>query len=1042
MLQKQLVHLNLTGGLQKKDDDSLVIPTKLTTADDVEFDDASTVIRRGGQETVTLPAGYTTAVRCFAHKNAPIIEFNDGSTIRANNSMIASDFANWRGGGLTYEPNRFARVGVETRRVLGLGVTGTYAAFDTAVGVTNYCVAWVESDSSGQNAVQVSIRNRSTDVEIQRNVVSGAATSESVTQPRVIYDSTNARFSIFTYHEDSALVSASLKGSYVSEAGGAFTGPTILITMNFAAGTNIGMTDAAIYQGQGYCLVARDADAAGLIRMRLVNLSHAAIIATVTGAPATLPVSLTAHATYSGGVLTGHALYGAGANLRGRRVPSNTGIITAESTITTIGGRLVGRVAVVDSGGGLIVACDVFVNTTDTYARTYIVSCSTAHVLVNQTYAQTNCFLAGRVFSMRSRFYIPLVFESLWNQGTIFVLDVSELMNNLGSATAATPYFVARLAFGESASSSMASATGTARRVVGSDISLLPYFKFESDLRLAGSSNQTAVCVEVAKFDPTGQLGDVEVNGLSFLAGACPLICDGRQLVEEGFHWGPEVATVALTPVATGTGVFTFPNTTGTYSVAFTEGWMDAQGNWHESAVAKVHTVSITAGSGNLDINPAFIRPPSMKASRILIMYRTLITSTDTSLYLAHTGDLSGTAAVEVAEANLASGEQIYTSGGVLSNTPAPPCRHASLFQKRIVLSGCGDGSRVYWSKQTIPGYGPEFAIGDPTHSLAIPQKAGRAVASEELDDRLVIFGENLIGMIAGSGPDPTGTSGQYSEWSTIVPDTGCAWDSPKSVARFAEGVWFRASSGGFRAVSRSGGLARSQDGKYAGAEVDPLVSGSTISVRANSRSQTRFFQSTGTCLVFDHQWGQWTRFTGMANVSATAALVGNTQRFLHLSNYATTTPLLRYTEDAAPQDIADNGTAGNTFSAYVETAWISMAGIQGFQRIYRVMLLGKNATGAGSDMDMGLYLFRDFDGSTVSEQFDTIALGAPITTQAGTGKVQVQHHVINQKCESVRLGVYFQPAAGNDGRFRLTDLTLQIGVKRGYFKLPSSVRY
>jgi hypothetical protein len=404
---------------------------------------------------------------------------------------------------------------------------------------------------------------------------------------------------------------------------------------------------------------------------------------------------------------------------------------------------------------------------------------------------------------------------------------------------------------------------------------------------------------------------------------------------------------------------------------------------------------------------------------------------TDTSLYLAHAGDLSTGTVVEVTDADLPSGEQLYTAGNVLPNTPAPACRHVSVFQKRLVLAGCGDGSRIYWSKQTTPGYGVEFNSGDPTHQTQVPADKGRAVATKEMDDRLVILCENGVGIIGGQGPDPTGTSGQYSDFSSIITETGCSWDSPKSVIRGPEGVWFR-SPFGLRLVSRSGSLARGQDNKQVGSEVDALVSGNVVAIAGDAKQQLRFYQSSGTVLVWDYQWLQWTRFTGFANVDACYA----DDRYYHLSNYSTTTPLLRYTNNTTPADVNDSGVATQAFSPYIETPWLSFAGIQGFQRVYRLMILGKNADGSVNPMTFGLSLQYDFNDTYTS--FPTVNV-----TPSTNGLVRLQHHFVKQKCESMKIAIYFFPVTpGNAGRFRLTDLTLQVGVKGGYFKLPSSQRF
>ena len=81
-LSKSLVHLNLTGGLQRKDDERLTIPSKLSVADNVEFDDASTVVRRGGQTkhvlTATQSPSVSTPLRCFAHQGNLVLESDLG----------------------------------------------------------------------------------------------------------------------------------------------------------------------------------------------------------------------------------------------------------------------------------------------------------------------------------------------------------------------------------------------------------------------------------------------------------------------------------------------------------------------------------------------------------------------------------------------------------------------------------------------------------------------------------------------------------------------------------------------------------------------------------------------------------------------------------------------------------------------------------------------------------------------------------------------------------------------------------------------------
>jgi hypothetical protein len=303
------------------------------------------------------------------------------------------------------------------------------------------------------------------------------------------------------------------------------------------------------------------------------------------------------------------------------------------------------------------------------------------------------------------------------------------------------------------------------------------------------------------------------------------------------------------------------------------------------------------------------------------------------------------------------------------------------------------------------------------------------------MDDNLFILCENGVSVCSGTGPASTGTQGQYSDPRSIITEVGCSWDSPKSIIRGPEGIWFR-SPFGMRLVSRSGGLGLAPDGKQAGAEVDSLVSGTVVAVAGDAKQQLRFYQSSGTVLVWDYQWKQWTRFTGHANVDAVYA----DDRYYHVSNYSTTTPLMRYTDETAYSDVSDAGTASTEFTGYVETPWLSFAGIQGFQRIYRLKVLGKVSGWNGTDSHNILgYIGYDFD-VTSPPSVETFTTGN-LTPQA-SGLVQVEHHFAKQKCEALKIGIAFKPKAGQSGRLRLTDLTLLVGVKAGYFKTPSSTRY
>ena len=1056
-LPKQLVHLNMSGGLQKKDDQFLVIPSKLAVADDAEFDDASTVIMRGGQSSVSLaplgPYGSFTlgqVERGFAHKGVAYLEGvgtgSVGGVRRVQKSGGTVPVANPQTVSGKNAQLHFRRAGMTTARIGGIDAKGTAAGsgiplydgtFDCAVLGNLTCYVWESRDTagSGRQAVRLVVKDESTGFTVYDALITDG--TNICVRPRVLASVAQSKFFIYVASFTSGGTAYSIRGMSVSSVGAVTSLSTV--GSDATSGTTEGTAQSeALYD----VVFSADATRLGIARRTLTDLEVGSISTTdgVTytslgtfGYGGIAPRSLALLITLNGGTYRIHAFVGINTNvIKGQYTDMAAYAPSGSTTVGTAAvGTTVGRIAAYEnSSTQILLAYDSLTLTSPMYSSTLRLSSFThTYGTLTECAGHAPWVIAGRINTMNSRLYLPMAFLSSEYQGTTFVVDLSEVVSNLGTSGAGTPPIVlARIDYGEGAMdvNHWRPVNLPPTLATRGTTFVLPYLKYETDIRIAGTSNDTAICLSSATVDFASQLQQAEINGLTFLSGACPQIFDGSSLVEENFHHAPEIAG-SLVAVAAG-GTYTLGSATVTVTVCFTWAWQDAQGNWHESAPSGQKSVNITAALPC--ISPTIISPPTQKANAKLLMYRTKGSSTDTSLYLA----VTDAGASVSSDTDLALSEQIYTAGNVLPNTPAPACRHVSLFQKRLVLSGCGDGSRVHWSKQIDSGFGVEFTSGDPTHQTQVPADKGRVVATEEMDDRLVVVCERGVGIIDGQGPNSSGTQGQYSDYRSIITETGASWDSPKSVIRGPEGVWFR-SPFGLRLVSRSGSLGLAPDGKQAGAEVDSLVSGTAVAIAGNAKQQIRFYQSSGTCLVWDYQWKQWTRFTGMANVDAVFA----DGRYYHLSNYSTSTPLLRYTDDSVTVDVNNSGSTGQTYYGYIEIPWLSFAGIQGFERIYRLMVLGSVKGGLPlTNQNVLGFIGYDFDAPSPPS---AEAFNASVTSTINNATVQFQHHFAKQKCESVKIGLRFYPDSAG-GRLRLTDLTLQVGAKTGYFKIPSSQRF
>lgn len=1040
-LQKQLVHLNFNNGLQRKDDEKLVIPTKLTVADNVEFDDKNTIIRRGGQASYGSDFS-AQPLRLYEHNNGLHVELENGLHVKRLSASTDYYFS-------ASTPTRNVRAGARTSRVQGLNIAPadvggslfmTARAFDVAQGTTTYCLVW-EDTVSGNTRLQSRYSIRDYDNNELYAGTLGDTVSNYNTKPRVMWDSTNSRYVILFASWTAATTNYDIRGTAITQAGVVSIAATTVMTANGAntVASNLSrdiLFDASLYAAVGFVVAARGTDS--LLSVRLLDLSLSAITGT-TSTAISVNQALTTAVTYSGSVLTGHVFYDDGNQLIGRTLPSNTGVLSAASTISTAtfsGADIIGRTAVEFDGTNFIIVADVYKSATAEGSRVIgqnVMTVSTAHVLSTQSEVRTDTPIAGRIFTMRNRYYIPVMFDSYDFQRVLLVMDVSTILTErVAGLTTSIPSFIARIAAGEVASYTPRISTTSPvlldvawqQRVCTSYSNMLMFPKYDGNSLLAGTVDRTPVALNRLQLSYNDQLGDVEFNGLTYLAGAMPLIVDGQTIAEEGFHWAPESADNTFTAVASGSGFYEFP--TGfarTYNICFTYAWEDSKGNWHESAPSK--TYSITTTALNTGISGRLVTPPTQKQNAQLFMYRTLGDSTDTTMYLAHSVPLA--AGVTMSEANLVSGEVLYTEGGVLPNNPMPACRQLCLFQRRLVAVGVDDGRKIVWSKQSSPGFAAEFS-NDLAFQTLVPDSAGRAVGAVEVDDRLVIVCESSIGTIYGQGPAATGTQGQYSDFTTVVGEMGALWSSPKSIIKEEAGVWFQ-SPVGLRLFARGGGLARGQDGKHVGSEVDdltstgaPLVAVAGISTTGNTRTrqQIRFCPSgTGSStLVWDTHWLQWTRFTGTPSLDARC--VDGTFWYIDTTD-------LNYFSDTLYTDF------GNAFTSTITTGWLSFAGIQGFQRLYRLMLTGDNTT-TDPQTIAGTFTY-DFS-TTTGDSFTTNQ------TPNAAKSIQIQHHMAKQKCEAMKISITFQPqTTSNTGRLRLTDLTLQVGVKPGYFKLPSASR-
>jgi hypothetical protein len=377
-----------------------------------------------------------------------------------------------------------------------------------------------------------------------------------------------------------------------------------------------------------------------------------------------------------------------------------------------------------------------------------------------------------------------------------------------------------------------------------------------------------------------------------------------------------------------------------------------------------------------------------------------------------------------LADASIQSRPLLYTTGGTLENIAPPACNVVKSFKNRLFLAGLENSNDVLFSKEFVADEGVAFS---DLLRVSVNASGGGITALATLDEKLVIFKSTGIFILTGQGPTDTGAQNDFQSPQQVSSDVGCS--EPESVVETPMGVMFKARRGIYL-------LDRGLNVSYIGDKVEQFnalnVSGAVLVPEFN---HVRFTTEEGTTLVYDYLFRLWTTFTNQAAVSA--VFWDDAYCFLRSDGEVWKESTSSY---------ADNGTPVKT---RIETSWISTAGLQGFQRIYRAQVLGEYV----GEHYLKVSVAYDFE-AFYRETFTIDASGATVSSAYGSespygsgvfggqenGVYQLECSVARQKCSSIKFLIedYF-PSSQATGGFKISALTLTAGVKQGLNKLASS---
>lgn len=401
---------------------------------------------------------------------------------------------------------------------------------------------------------------------------------------------------------------------------------------------------------------------------------------------------------------------------------------------------------------------------------------------------------------------------------------------------------------------------------------------------------------------------------------------DGVIPVEQNFFLWPD--SIELTTATSGGHL-----ADQQYFYQVTYEWADNQGNIFRSAPSIPVTIT-TSGGGNstVTVNIPTLRLTYKNAAYPIkiVIYRWSVTNQSYFQVTSITAPtLNSTTADSIAfidtlaDSSIVGNNLIYTTGGVVEDINGPASNILTLFDDRFWMVDAEDPNLLWFSKQVIEATPVEmsdlftFYVAPTT---GVQGSTGKITALAPMDDKLIIFKENAIYYINGIGPDNTGANNGYSQPIFITSTVGCA--NQNSIVFQPDGLMFQSSKGIWL-------LGRNLSTSYIGAAVEAFNSSVVESaVAIPTTNQVRFTLESGTTLMYDYYYGQWGTFAGIPGISS--CIFENLHTFINSFGEVF---------QELPGSYIDGS---NPVLMSFQTGWFNLAGLQGYERIYDLYLLGK----------------------------------------------------------------------------------------------------
>lgn len=513
--------------------------------------------------------------------------------------------------------------------------------------------------------------------------------------------------------------------------------------------------------------------------------------------------------------------------------------------------------------------------------------------------------------------------------------------------------------------------------------------KLSDDVFTATSFDPFSRGVErvVCEFDYVGNFQGIQNRNDLYIAGGQLLQYDGDSIVEHGFFHEP----YNITSAAGGGGSIPL----GDYSYALIYKWVDAGGRSHFS---KPRYFSVSGLGGSVVYTS---RPPcfTRKEQYTLNLYRLV-----SGNYILVDESVSMQVEDIYTDAQLEGNPILYAEGGVIENFVAPSSKNVAIWNNRLWLTGCEVGTAYWYSKIIKENTPVEFAL---EFSNVIESDNLSIIGGDALGDSFVMMKTQKLYYLYGDGPNDVGY-GSFSEPKLINTDTGLI--NPKSIKNFPLGVIYQGNNG-FHAILENRQII------FLGHRVEDYGLEEVTGIGINNRYNELVISTVNRILVYNYKYDRWSYFI-IDSIHGLNGVIINED--YEIEGVYSVNGVGEFRSQSTGYQ--DNGV---NYECGLKTGWISLMGVSGFQRIYRLLLTGDYIDTSTLDMraeyDYDTTVFDDYQHAMSSPEF---------TASQG---FTIRNHLSKQKCKAVRFDISF--TSGNNAGLNINNLVMELGVKSGAVK-------